>query len=596
MNYYYQTYKRRFLNIREQYSIRIYPILKIIFLFNSFLSFGILIYEYGYSNFYETQNIFYIKIIINYFLFYEIINLLLYRSDDSLNIKQYVKTRFFELIVTLIVLILMLFENIIIKFTKIFLLSNSSSDYILLIYLSISQILILVNNFLHFSRNISNIKYKKINPSLIFLMSFVFIISLGVILLASPNAHNNPIDIIDIIFNVVSATCVTGLASIDIGKDLNLAGQIILLVLIQIGGLGLMTLTSFFSYYLSGQVSLTNQIVMRDLFSEISIDKVKNTLKNIALFTFIIESIGSILLYFTLPNELIPKNESKIFYAIFHSISAFCNAGFSLYTENLYNVSMISPISVYIIMLLIMFGGIGFPTINDLLNKFINKKHKLSLTTKIVLISNAIIWSTSFIVFLIFSEIYNMKLNLEEKILHGLFFAVTPRTAGFNTLYYNTFPMPLIFFTFLLMWIGASPVSTGGGIKTTTITIALNHIMNLLRGNRNVNMFNRRIDEETIIRAYSNVLLSLMTIFVGIFLLSIFEKHDFLKICFEVVSAYGTVGLSLGITSELTNISKVVLSLIMLTGRIGVLSMLLAIIPKAKELRYEYPKEYVIVG
>lgn len=246
MNYYYQTYKKRFLNIREHYSIRIYPILKIIFLFNSFLSFGILIYEYGYSNFYKTQNIFYIKIIINYFLFYEIINLLLYRSDDSLNIKQYVRTRFIELIVTLIVLILMLFENIIIKFTKIFLFSNFSSDYILLIYLSISQILILVNNFLHFSRNISNIKYKKINPSLIFLMSFVFIISLGVILLASPNAHNNPIDIIDIIFNVVSATCVTGLASIDIGKDLNLAGQIILLVLIQIGGLGLMTLTSFF--------------------------------------------------------------------------------------------------------------------------------------------------------------------------------------------------------------------------------------------------------------------------------------------------------------------------------------------------------------
>ncbi len=596
MNYYFQTYRRKFLNLRELYSIRIYPILKIIFLFNSFLSLGILIYEYGYSNFYKSQNIFYIKIIINYFLFYEIINLLLYRSDDSLNIKQYVRTRFFELIVTLIVLLLMLFENIIIKFTKIFFFSNFSSDYILLIYLSISQILILVNNFLHFSRNISNIKYKKINPSLIFLMSFVFIISLGVILLASPNAHKKPIHIIDIIFNIVSATCVTGLASIDIGKDLNLAGQIILLVLIQIGGLGLMTLTSFFSYYLSGQVSLTNQIVMRDLFSEISIDKVKNTLKNIALFTFVIESIGSILLYFTLPNELIPINESKVFYAIFHSISAFCNAGFSLFSENLYNVAMTSPSSIYIIMLLIIFGGIGFPTINDLLNKFTNKKHKLSLTTKIVLISNIILWSLSFIVFLIFSEIYQMNFNLKEKILHGLFFAITPRTAGFNTFYYNTIPMPLIFFTFLLMWIGASPISTGGGIKTTTITIALNHILNLLRGNRNVNMFNRRIDEETIIRAYSNVLLSLMTIFIGIFLLTIFEKHDFIKVCFEVVSAYGTVGLSLGITSELTYISKIILSLIMLTGRIGVLSMLLAIIPKAKELRYEYPKEYVIVG
>ncbi|GIX41132.1 MAG: hypothetical protein KatS3mg129_0865 [Leptospiraceae bacterium] len=146
------------------------------------------------------------------------------------------------------------------------------------------------------------------------------------------------------------------------------------------------------------------------------------------------------------------------------------------------------------------------------------------------------------------------------------------------------------------MWIGASPVSTGGGIKTTTITIAFYHIFSLLRGKRKVEIYNRRISDETIIRAYTSVLLSLMTIFVGIFLLTIFENHDFLKITFEVVSAYGTVGLSLGITTELHPASKIVLCIIMLTGRIGILSLLLAIIPKAKELRYEFPTEYVVVG
>lgn len=594
LNYWFNWVDSFYIKTIYFYSSRIYPIMKTLFVIASLLSLGILIYEYGYENitkYSQIQNL--VRIIINYFLFYEFLNLFFYRFDSNTNIYEYFKKRKFEIIFAFLVLIFFLFENFFIHHLDFLEISKS---YIVLIYLTCLQIFILINNFLHFSRNISNIRYKKINPSLVFLISFLFLIFIGTILLSSPNVHNKKMDLIDIIFTVVSATCVTGLSTIDVGKDLNLAGQIILLSLIQIGGLGLMTLTSFFTYYLSGQVSLTNQIVMKELFNEVSLDKVKNNLRDITIFTFIIESMGALYLYFTLPDSLIPIGSSKIFYAIFHSISAFCNAGFSLFPDSLYSVSQISPLSIYGIMFLIMFGGIGFPVIKNLGLKIINKKQRIHLTTKIVLLSNLILWLSGFFVFIFFSSFFNFNLNLKEKILHGLFFSITPRTAGFNTLSYQDFPIPLIFFTFLLMWIGASPVSTGGGIKTTTITIALFHIIFLLRGNRKIEVFNRRISEETIIRAYTNVLLSLMTIFLGIFLLSIFEQKDFLKIAFEVVSAYGTVGLSLGITTELHPISKMILCFIMLTGRIGILSLLLAIIPKAKELKYEYPTEYVVVG
>ncbi|GIX41133.1 MAG: hypothetical protein KatS3mg129_0866 [Leptospiraceae bacterium] len=416
--------ERFYIHISYIYVNKFYPILKIIFFFISILSIGILIYEYGYGNLFKSTSIqFIVRIIIYYFIFYEGINLFFYREEDSFTIKEYFKKRKIEVIIAFIVLLLILFENYFIKYLQYF---KLSSDYIVLFYLSISQIFILLNNFLHFSRNISNIKYKQINPSFVFLISFIFVIFIGIILLSSPNAHNKDIPLVDIVFTVVSATCVTGLSTIDVGTDLNLAGQIILLSLIQIGGLGLMTLTSFFSYYLSGQVSLTNQIVMRELFSEISLDKVKNTLRNVTIFTFLFEAIGTIYLYFSLPDDLIPSHKSKFFYALFHSISAFCNAGFSLFSDSLYQVSKSSFISIYGIMFLIIFGGIGFPVIHDVIQKIKNKKYKISLTTRIVLMSNIIIWFFAFLVFLFFSEFYHFNLNWKEKVLHGLFYSITP--------------------------------------------------------------------------------------------------------------------------------------------------------------------------
>ncbi|MDW7977104.1 MAG: potassium transporter TrkG [Leptospiraceae bacterium] len=572
----------------------IYPTFKFIFLFNSIASFVILLWEYGYEipKAIEPYALSIIRIIVAIFLLYEFANLFFYKFYQT-SLKEYLKIRKLELILALIVFILILFEGFFISY---FFKTQIVSEYIVLTFLSIPQFLILINNFFHFSRFVSNIQYKALNPSLVFVISFLFVIVIGFILLSSPKTHNRDLSWVDIFFIVVSATCVTGLSPLDISKDFNLVGQIIILVLIQIGGLGLMTLTSFFSYYLAGQVSLTNQIVVKELFSDISLEKAKRTLRDVVIFTFIIESIGAIFLYFSLPDQLIPKGKSKIFYAIFHSVSAFCNAGFSLFPDSLFSVHQYSFFSIYTIMTLIVLGGLGFPTIKDIFNKARNHKYRFSLTTKIIFLSNGILWLSAFLVFFLFSYFYKLNFTLSERILHSLFFSITPRTAGFNILSYSDFPLPLIFFTFLLMWVGANPISTGGGIKTTTLIIAILHISALIRGKKMVEIFRKRISEETIIRAYTNVLLSLMTIFIGIFLISIFEKIDFLKITFEVVSAYGTVGLSMGITSDLTSFSKIILSIIMFIGRIGILTFLLAIMPKIKKSNYQYPTEYVIVS
>ncbi len=586
---------KKYIILSYAYTNSIYNFLKVFFALTCFLSFGILIYNLGYRFTEESESLIkYIKFIIYFFLIYEIINIFFYRNNIIITIITYLVKRKYEIFFTILLFILVLLEQYIIKLIKLY--TGTNNKQTMMIFLSFAQFLILLNNIIRVSRNISNIQYKKISPSFLFLLSFLIIISLGLLLLSSPKTHNTFISFIDVLFTVVSAVCVTGLSTIDIGKDLNFAGQVILLFLIQIGGLGLMTLTSFFSYYLSGQVSLTNQIIMKEIINEISLLKVKKTLKDIIIFTFTIELIGAIILWFTLPDNVIPVNQNKFFYALFHSISAFCNAGFSLFSDSLMNLSRYSPISIYIIMTIIVFGGIGFPVINEVTNKIKNKRYRFSLTSKLVIISNGIIYFFSFFIFIYFSYFYNFNLTFSEKILHGFVYAITPRTAGFNTLSYENFPIPLIFFTFLLMWIGASPVSTGGGIKTTTITIGIFHIVSLLRGRTKVEIFKKRLSEETIIRSYTTILLSLMVIFLGIFLISIFEKLDFLKITFEVVSAFGTVGLSLGITTQLSPYSKIIICILMLTGRIGIITMLLAIIPKVKEYNYEYPTEYVITG
>ncbi len=582
------------------YKTYFYLHLKVIFTLSGLFSIFIFLLTYG--TFYIDSELkmikvsYIIQIISYYFIFYEFINLLFYRENVEEGIFDYIRIRKIEILIFAILAILIPGKSYFLKWIP----TSLPEIKLNLLYLTLIQILIFINNFFHFSRNISNLKYKMINPSLVIFLSFITVMGLGVILLSLPKFHTKSHELIDIVFTIVSATCVTGLTTLDIASNFTHLGQTIILIWIQLGGLGIMTLTSFFSYYFSGKVSLTNQILMKELFSEVSLDKVKKIIRDITIYTFVIEFLGAFFLYLTLPDHIIPKNSSKIFYAIFHSISAFCNAGFSLFSDSLYSLSLHSKTPIYIIMILVILGGIGFTVIEDIISKFLDKKYRISLTTKIILLTNAILWISGVSIFLIFSRIYQLsekfQLNNFDLITHGLFFSITPRTAGFNTLPYNELPLPMIFITFLLMWIGASPNSTGGGIKTTTFTVAILHIISILTGTKNVQIFYSKINEEVIMRSYTSVMLSLTTIFAGIFLLTIFESMDFLKISFEVVSAYGTVGLSLGITPEISSMSKMILAIIMFIGRVGILTFMLALIPKQKEKKYIYPNQFVIIG
>lgn len=585
--------------IGQKYRNHLLPYFRILFALSGLISGAVLILDFGfeYPKKYEILVFLTVQIVLFIFVLYEFLGWLF--TDGTF--REHLRQHRVELILAVIVAVQLIFRDVFVDF---FFERDSKEggERAALLFLAGSQLLFFLNQVIHASRKAGFLQSMKIHPSVVFMQSFTIIIIIGTALLRMPKASLPEIPLIDLLFTAVSATCVTGLATFDITTGLTRTGQVILLGLIQVGGLGLMTLTSFFSFYLAGRASLTQQVFMKELLSEDSVAEAKKIIRSIALMTFSIEAFGAINLFFSIPSTLVPDSGDRLFIAIFTSISAFCNAGFSLFPDSLYNLSQHSSYSIYTVMLLILFGGLGFPVLRDVVSVLRPRRRgvmprRLEFTSRIVLITTGILLVVGFFGFIILEDDGVLAgLSTEQYWLHSLFYTVTPRTAGFNTIAVSEFGIPLTFFTLLLMWIGASPVSTAGGIKTTTMAVAVIHIFNLLRGKTRIEIFKRSISETTIIRAYSTVLLSLMVIFAGIFAMSIFERKEFLDIAFEVVSAYGTVGLSRGITTDLTVPSKITLSLIMLIGRVGVLTFLISIVPAAKEERYRYPSEYVVVG
>ncbi|MCB1176792.1 MAG: portal protein, partial [Leptospiraceae bacterium] len=478
---------------------------------------------------------------------------------------------------------------------------NVTAEDAALSFLAISQIFFIFSNTVSFLRSTRIYNFQKLNPSFMFFASFGAIILIGTFFLSMPKLHNIDLDFIDIMFTVISATCVTGLSTIDISYALSFRGQLTLLFLIQVGGLGLITLTSFFAFFLAGQASVKDTMMMKDLLSEDAIGKVIKLIKGIAVQTLIIELLGAIYLFFSLPLELNYSTRKKIFFAIFHSISAFCNAGFSIWSEGLGQIYVRNEFPfLFGICGLIILGGLGFGSIREIYHKYLNvneRKFKISVSTKLSITTSFILLLTGMIGYYFLENsitLNNMKNS--EKFVHSFFYSVTTRTTGFNTLDIGRMGIPITFFTLFLMWVGASPNSTGGGIKTTTLSISFFNIYNYIIGRNKLQIFNRQIAHESQNRASITIVLSLFVIFSSIFLLVCIEPFSFLDICFEVVSAYGTVGLSRGITSQLQPISKSIICFVMFSGRVGILTILIAMIPKQRNFRYSYPAEYVIVG
>ena len=474
---------------------------------------------------------------------------------------------------------------------------------------------ILLTFIREFAEQKINYKRTLLNPAQLFIASFLAIIFFGAFLLQLPNATYTEISYLDALFTSTSAVCVTGLIVVDTGSFFTQFGQTIILLLIQVGGIGILTFASYFSYFFKGGSNYENQLVLSDLTNSQKLSDVFSTLKRILVITFSIEIIGGLLIYTSLNNALLPTIFERTFFAVFHSVSAFCNAGFSTLPNSLYESGFRFNYSLqsYIIVLFVI-GGLGFPIVVNILkylkdwiiNKFHNfsknnVQHKpwvLSINSRITLITTFSLTIIGTVLFYL-SE-YNNLLAPHSgigKVVTALFGATTPRTAGFNTVDMAALNFSTLMLIFLLMWIGASPASTGGGIKTSTFAIATLNFLSLAKGKTRIEVYRREISDISVRRAFAVISLSLFVIGTGIIAISIFDSDKDLKsIAFECFSAYSTVGLSIGITASLSSASKFVIILIMFIGRVSMLSILIAVIRKVKHKNYRYPTEEITIN
>lgn len=474
--------------------------------------------------------------------------------------------------------------------------------------------------FIVFIREISlidfNLLKEKLNPAQLFVLSFFTIIMIGAILLMLPKSTHNGITFVNALFTSTSAVCVTGLVVVDTGTYFTHFGQIVLIFLMQLGGLGIMTFASFFSYFFKGVSSYKNQLMLSDMTNSEKIAEVFSVIKKIIVITFSIEAIGAILIFKSLSTTLIPNLNDRIFFSIFHTVSGFCNAGFSTLTDNLYEVGYRFNYPLHIVIaFLIILGGIGFPIIfnffkylrhlvKNRIKIFENKQRAIhipwviNINTKLVVITTALLIVFGSLFFYILE--YNHSLanqSIFGKIAGAFFGAVTPRTAGFNTINMASLQAPTILLIIFLMWVGASPASTGGGIKTSTFAIATLNIFSIAKRKNKTEIFHREIAEISIKRAFSVISLSLIVIGFAVFFITIFDgDKDMMSIIFECFSAFSTVGLSLGITSTLSDTSKIILVITMFIGRVGMLTLLISFLKKIAHTKYAHPTEEILIN
>jgi trk system potassium uptake protein len=455
-----------------------------------------------------------------------------------------------------------------------------------------------------------------LNPAQLFMVSFGFLILAGTALLKLPNATTSPITFVDALFTATSAICVTGLIVVDTATQFTALGKSIILILIQIGGIGIMTITSFFGFFFKGGTSsFSERFVLSDFFSENNVSEIRKTLAKVIFITLMFEAIGAAFLYFNLDAAYFTSIGDRIKFSVFHAISAFCNAGFSTLTDSMNDFRICNTYSIlYVISFLIILGGIGFPILLNLYTfikykflsiisilRFGHKKDYIPMMININ--SRLVIYTTCFLLvigtvfFFIFEKDNTLKgMDLSGKIAHAFFGSVTPRTAGFNSVVMGQLSIAAATLTIFLMWVGASPVSTGGGIKTSTFAIAMLNALRIARMKNHIEFHKRELHERSVDRAFAIIILSIVILGCSSLIMYLLEPDKgALKILFECVSAFGTVGLSMGITPLLTTLSKLLLILLMYMGRMGILTILFAIFIRTKTSVYRYPKENILI-
>jgi trk system potassium uptake protein len=581
----------------EKWCVTIMPLVAVLF-------FSIFIYDAGFNEFYSNDTLLY-RFWRSILLIFEV--LIVIKFILSFRISTRTRSRLFNLL--LIVLTWYLQRNLHSITGEI---ATHDNEYIL------TKLFLYGGTFLLFLTEASHVLrfiYRQgLNPSFLFVISFLLLITTGTLLLLLPNATNRAIGPVDAWFTATSAVCVTGLTVVDTAITFNHIGKLIILGLIQIGGLGIMTFAGLLGYLSAGSVSLQNQLALKNIVSTGRISSVIGFVTNIIIVTFFFEAIGALLIYNTLDDTPFPNALEKIFFSVFHSVSAFCNAGFSTYTNGLYELPVRYNYSLHmVIAVLVILGGMGFPIVFNLFNyirimtvvpvyktlkiPFTDRRiHLLDATAKLALVATGVLLLFGFVSYLVFEQQGSLMQHPTAmgKLVTSFFGSVTPRTAGFNTVDLTALTLPTIMIYLLLMWIGASPGSTGGGIKTTVIAVAILNLKSIILGKERTEFSRVQIGADSIHRAFAIILLSLLVLGVTVLILSINEPDKPLfAIAFEAFSAFGTVGLTLGITPDLSPTSKIFLSLVMLTGRVGTLTLLYAIITPAKPIYYQYPREEI---
>lgn len=454
----------------------------------------------------------------------------------------------------------------------------------------------------------SRLSNTNLKPASAFLISFLILILLGSGVLMMPEMTVRPgsMPFLEALFTSTSAVCVTGLIVVDTATYFTTSGQAVILVLIQLGGFGILSFASFFTLFLGQGVGIRHQAMMQDFLSSESLLTAKSLLGKIITITFFIEFLGFVFIFFTWgPGVEFNSLNQKLFYSLFHSISAFCNAGFSLYSYGLYEDFVNTSYVLHLVIAgLVILGGIGFPVIQDIFSisrlreRFENPWKDWRLGTKIAVYVSAALLAFGTITFYLLERNNTLSdLTFMEAVVTSFFQSVITRTAGFNTVDMAALRLPTYLIIIFLMFIGGSSGSIAGGIKTSTFYLVFASAVATIRGKLRLEIGRNYIGNSLLFRALSIFAFAVGFVTLGTLCLTIFEPGmKFIDLFFEEVSAFGTVGLSTGITASLNNYSRIVLIISMFIGRVGTITFAIAFVSRVSTQSYKYPKAHIMVG
>lgn len=568
-----------------------------------FLSATTLIFICLYYGFYFTAHQ---KVLIHYLISFSLgfyVFKYLLNLFYSIPRREYIRNSIFEAIILGILVVQFLFSHIFNIHFHIFNTEEFSSYYILFI-----QIYFFIVSGIDILKSTGFLTRISISPPKMLMYSFLILIVFGTAVLLMPRMTRDGISFIDALFTATSASSITGLVSVNTGATFTIRGQLVIMFLIQMGGLSILSFASFFTIVLSGsKISLRNQQMIKELTYTDNIMESKSLLKEIIFASLFIELIGAVSLFFYWRYQGYFINDVQTAYqAVFHTVAAFNNSGFHLWSNSFADKVLVNDMgSQFFIGFLVVAGGIGFFTLRDIFGTNNIKERRLKPwkrlhpSTRIVLYSTLIISvaGTLLFLFLEYGNSLTYTHGFGRKAAASLFQVISTRSAGFNVVDLSNFALPTVLLFIILMYIGASPSSTGGGIKVTTAYVIYKSVMATIRGKKKIEFGRRTIPFEIVDKSYSIVIMSLMIIVLSLFILTITERDLlFSDLLFETVSAFTTCGLSTGITSELSWLGKFIISIDMYIGRIGTLTIAFALSKRIKESQHQYPNIYFMVG